>query len=87
MVRRTLIGATVAAYSYEHQCKFALRGGADATSAVLWVDGLLVLATVGLLQVRQHATLRVWFVSAGHRRVAGGEHRRRGRSVLGIERM
>lgn len=55
-VRRgcALIVAAVAAYaSYEHQRAFALRGGADPTSAVLWplsVDGLLVLATVGLLK-------------------------------------
>jgi hypothetical protein len=55
-VRRScaLIVAAVAAYgSYEHQRAFALRGGADATSAALWplsVDGLLVLATVGLLK-------------------------------------
>lgn len=55
LVRRgcALVVAGVAAYSsYEHQRAFALRGGADATSAALWplsVDGLLVLATVGLL--------------------------------------
>src|SRR6266545_6104351 len=55
-VRRgcALIVAAVAAYSsFEHQRGFALRGGADATNAMLWplsVDGLLLLATVGLLK-------------------------------------
>jgi hypothetical protein len=55
-VRRgcTLIVAAVAAYSsYEHQRDFALRFGADATNAALWplsVDGLLLLATVGLVK-------------------------------------
>lgn len=64
-VRRgcTLIVAAVAAYSsYEHQREFALRGGADATSATLWplsVDGLLVLATVGLLRGESAASRRV----------------------------
>ncbi|MFF2514955.1 DUF2637 domain-containing protein [Streptomyces sp. NPDC058086] len=36
-----------------HQRAFALQGGADATSAALWplsLDGLLLLATVGLLK-------------------------------------
>ncbi|MDT7847003.1 DUF2637 domain-containing protein [Streptomyces justiciae] len=55
-VRRTgaLVVAGVAAYaSYVHQREFALQGGADRTSATLWplsVDGLLLLATVGLLK-------------------------------------
>jgi hypothetical protein len=55
-VRRgcALVVAAVAAYSsFEHQRGFALRGGADSTNAVLWplsVDGLLLLATVGLLK-------------------------------------
>src|SRR6266511_4614638 len=55
-VRRScaLIVAAVAAYSsFEHQRVFALRFGADATNAMLWplsVDGLLLLATVGLLK-------------------------------------
>lgn len=55
-VRRgcALVVAAVASYgSYEHQRAFAVHGGADATSAALWplsVDGLLVLATVGLLK-------------------------------------
>ncbi|WP_411089751.1 DUF2637 domain-containing protein [Streptomyces sp. 061-3] len=44
----------VAAYaSYVHQRGFALQGGADEVSASLWplsVDGLLLLATVGLLK-------------------------------------
>jgi Protein of unknown function (DUF2637) len=57
-VRRgcALVVAGVAAYaSYEHQREFAVRGGADPTGAALWplsVDGLLVLATVGLLKIR-----------------------------------
>lgn len=54
-----LVVAAVAAYaSYEHQREFVLRGDADPTSAGLWslsVDGLLVLATVGLLKSGQHA--------------------------------
>lgn len=55
-VRRgcTLIVAAVAAYSsYEHQRGFALHAGADPTNAMLWplsVDGLLLLATVGLVK-------------------------------------
>jgi len=64
-VRRgcTLVVAAVAAYSsYEHQREFALRGGADAISATLWplsVDGLLVLATVGLLKAGRNGSPRV----------------------------
>ena len=64
-VRRVyaLVVAAVAAYaSYEHQREFVLRGGAEPTSAGLWslsVDGLLVLATVGLLKSSQHAGRRV----------------------------
>lgn len=50
----TLVVASVAAYaSYVHQRAFALQGGADRTSAALWplsVDGLLLLATAGLLK-------------------------------------
>ncbi|GAA2104365.1 hypothetical protein GCM10009801_79940 [Streptomyces albiaxialis] len=49
-----LLVAGVGAYaSYVHQREFALRGGADPASAALWplsVDGLLLLATVGLLK-------------------------------------
>ncbi|WP_151478544.1 DUF2637 domain-containing protein [Streptomyces albicerus] len=49
-----LVVAGVAAYaSYVHQRDFALQGGADEVSASLWplsVDGLLLLATVGLLK-------------------------------------
>ncbi|MEU6353256.1 DUF2637 domain-containing protein [Streptomyces sp. NPDC047072] len=49
-----LVVAGVAAYaSYVHQREFALQGGADHVSASLWplsVDGLLLLATVGLLK-------------------------------------
>ena len=64
-VRRAgaLVVAAVAAYaSYQHQRGFALHGGADAASARLWplsVDGLLVLATAGLLKSRHHTTRRV----------------------------
>jgi hypothetical protein len=63
-VRRgcALMVAAVAAYSsFEHQRGFALRGGADATNAMLWplsVDGLLLLATVSLLKPR-HRTRRM----------------------------
>ncbi|WP_406462380.1 DUF2637 domain-containing protein [Streptomyces sp. NBC_01622] len=49
-----LVVAGVAAYaSYVHQGEFALQGGADTVSASLWplsVDGLLLLAAVGLLK-------------------------------------
>ncbi|MFF4349970.1 DUF2637 domain-containing protein [Streptomyces sp. NPDC001530] len=61
-----LVVASVAAYaSYVHQRHFALHGGADSVSAALWplsVDGLLLLATIGLLKPahrvsrRTHAT-------------------------------
>jgi Protein of unknown function (DUF2637) len=60
-VRRgcALVVTSVAAYaSYVHQRSFALQGGADATSAALWplsVDGLLLLATVGLLKSARQA--------------------------------
>ncbi|MFK0018708.1 DUF2637 domain-containing protein [Streptomyces sp. NPDC090798] len=50
-----------------HQRAFALQGGADATSAALWplsLDGLLLLATVGLLKPTGHigrrARATVW---------------------------
>ncbi|MFI8927687.1 DUF2637 domain-containing protein [Streptomyces sp. NPDC053474] len=55
-VRRVgaVVVAGVAAYaSYVHQREFALQGGADKTIATLWplsVDGLLLLATVGVLK-------------------------------------
>ncbi|MEV8543580.1 DUF2637 domain-containing protein [Streptomyces sp. NPDC051572] len=49
-----LVVAGVAAYaSYVHQREFARQGGADTVSSSLWpvpVDGLLLLATVGLLK-------------------------------------
>lgn len=68
-VRRgcALLVAVVAAYaSYEHQRRFALVGGADAVSAVLWplsVDGLVVLASVGLLTTGPDASGRArWSV-------------------------
>lgn len=69
-VRRgcALVVASVAAYaSYVHQREFALLGGADVVSATLWplsVDGLLLLATVGLLNsargVGRRARVAVW---------------------------
>lgn len=55
-VRRAgaVVVAGVAAYaSYVHQREFAMQGGADQASATLWplsVDGLLLLATVGVLK-------------------------------------
>ena len=74
-VRRgcALIVAAVAAYSsFEHQRGFALHGGADATNAALWplsVDGLLLLATVGLLKpaAQQSRRMRtaVWLAFLG----------------------
>lgn len=63
-VRRcgTLMVAGVAAYSsYEHQRQFAAAAGADATGGKLWplsVDGLLLLASVGLLRTGPHASRR-----------------------------
>ncbi|WSS99745.1 DUF2637 domain-containing protein [Streptomyces phaeochromogenes] len=57
-----LVVAGVAAYaSYVHQREFALQGGADAVSSALRplsVDGLLLLATVGLLKPSQFRTCR-----------------------------
>ncbi|MFC4859392.1 DUF2637 domain-containing protein [Actinophytocola glycyrrhizae] len=58
-VRRvcTLLVAGVAAYaSYQHQRDYARVGGSDSLGAALWplsVDGLLVLATVGVLKAEQ----------------------------------
>jgi hypothetical protein len=63
-VRRgcALVVAGVAAYSsYAHQRHFALAGGADQVSAALWplsVDGLVILASLGLVQAQAQATLR-----------------------------
>jgi hypothetical protein len=63
-VRRScaLVVASVAAYaSYEHQRQFALAGGADPTGARLWplsVDGLVLLATVGLLRLDHRSARR-----------------------------
>ncbi|MFG3017885.1 DUF2637 domain-containing protein [Streptomyces sp. NPDC048254] len=58
-----LVVAGVAAYaSYIHQREFALQGGADTVSASLWplsVDGLLLLATAGLLKPTAPHTRRV----------------------------
>jgi hypothetical protein len=73
-VRRgcALIVAGVAAYSsYEHQRHFAVEGGADPANAGLWplsVDGLLLLATVGLLKPGHHSRrmrVAVWSAFLG----------------------
>ncbi|MER7178629.1 DUF2637 domain-containing protein [Streptomyces hyaluromycini] len=63
-----LVVAGFASYaSYVHQRSFALQGGADRVSASLWplsVDGLLLLATLGLLKqeigVGRRAKWAVW---------------------------
>lgn len=64
-----LVVAGVAAYaSYEHQRAFALRGGADPTSASLWplsVDSLLLLATIALLRSGLITSCRVRGVTWG----------------------
>src|SRR5215470_19222241 len=63
-VRRgcALVVAAVAAYSsYAHQRHFALAGGADQVSAALWplsVDGLVVLASLGLVRAQSNITTR-----------------------------
>jgi hypothetical protein len=63
-VRRgcALVVAAVAAYSsYAHQRHFALVGGADQVSAALWplsVDGLVVLASLGLVRAQSSTTTR-----------------------------
>jgi hypothetical protein len=53
----TLVVASVAAYaSYQHQREYAREGGSDPAGAALWplsVDGLLVLAMVGVLKAEQ----------------------------------
>ena len=57
-----LVVAGVAAYSsYAHQRQFALDGGADPLAAALWplsVDGLVILASIGLLKNRSRPDLR-----------------------------
>jgi len=63
-VRRAsaLVVAGVAAYSsYAHQRHFALAGGADPVSAALWplsVDGLVILATLGLMRTNSSTGAR-----------------------------
>jgi hypothetical protein len=59
--------ASVAAYaSYQHQCDYARVGSSDSVGAALWplsVDGLLVLATVGVLkagQLSRRGRIAVW---------------------------
>lgn len=69
-IRRScaLVVAGVAAYSsYAHQRHFALEGGADQVSAALWplsVDGLVVLASLGLVRARadmaRRARVTLW---------------------------
>ncbi|MGH3995067.1 MAG: DUF2637 domain-containing protein, partial [Pseudonocardiaceae bacterium] len=68
-VRRgcALMVAAVAAYSsYAHQRQFALNGGADPIAAALWplsVDGLVILASTGLLTERAETVRRArWAV-------------------------
>ena len=63
----TLVVAGVAAYaSYQHQREYAVAGGSDPIGAALWplsVDGLLVLATVGVLKAEQlsrRGRIAVW---------------------------
>ncbi|WP_369188691.1 DUF2637 domain-containing protein [Streptomyces sp. R08] len=86
-----LVVAGAAAYaSYVHQRQFALQGGADRAGASLWplsVDGLLLLATVGLLNPvaprassKSHDVVRL---PLGDRRVAG--RKRCGSSGFGVE--
>ncbi|WP_405971775.1 DUF2637 domain-containing protein [Streptomyces sp. NBC_00988] len=73
-----LVVAGVAAYaSYVHQREFALQGGADTVSASLWplsVDGLLLLATVGLLSLPR-PTLAGREVRCGRRSCWGSRSR------------
>lgn len=61
-----LVVAGVAAYvSHVHQRHFALQGGADPVTAALWpfsVDGLLLLATAGLLKFAQKEGRRARYV-------------------------
>lgn len=61
----TLLVAVGAAYvSYRHGREFALRFGADTTTATLWpliVDGLLLIATIELWKTsHQHRTTGQW---------------------------
>ena len=65
----TGVVALGAAYaSYRHGQAFALRFGADATTAVIWpliVDGLLIVATVELWKTTPGERGPVWTDSAG----------------------
>jgi hypothetical protein len=78
-----LVVASVAAYvSYAHQREFALQGGVDVVSATLWplsVDGLLLLATVGLLNSARG-------VAAAETRFEGGPNRDRDETKAPRER-
>jgi hypothetical protein len=68
--------------SYAHQREFALQGGVDVVSATLWplsVDGLLLLATVGLLNSARG-------VAAAETRFEGGPNRDRDETKAPRER-
>ncbi|WP_435830462.1 DUF2637 domain-containing protein [Saccharopolyspora shandongensis] len=60
----TLLVAVGAAYvSYRHGHQFALRYGADKTTAALWplvVDGLLLTATIELWKTHDHGAASQW---------------------------
>lgn len=60
----TLLVAVGAAYvSYRHGRAFALRHGADDTTATLWpliVDGLVTMATIELWKTSRHRTTGQW---------------------------
>jgi hypothetical protein len=57
-----VVAAAAAAYSsYAHQRHFALVGEADQINAALWplsVDGLVVLASLGLVRAHSNTTTR-----------------------------
>ncbi|MBA0127232.1 DUF2637 domain-containing protein [Haloechinothrix sp. YIM 98757] len=61
---RTLLVSVGAAYvSYQHGREFALRFGADETTAALWpliVDGLLIMATIELWKTSHHRAAGRW---------------------------
>ncbi|HZD15511.1 MAG TPA: DUF2637 domain-containing protein [Pseudonocardiaceae bacterium] len=67
-VRRASAFLVAVVASYAHQRRFALAWGSQQVSAVLWplsVDGLVILASLGLLEVGPGRGLRVrWSVRA-----------------------
>jgi Protein of unknown function (DUF2637) len=92
-VRRgcALVVAAVAAYSsYAHQRHFALAGGVDQVSAALWplsVDGLVVLASLGLVRAQSSTTTRarlaLWCgVPTRCGGLANGQHRHNAHAEL-----